>query len=205
MVSSKLLKTLYEAGLGHHLVLHRTADRVFLGSLHFEKGKMVIRDNGYLENIKPATLDPCFDNGTIGMVCKTDHYEWESLTFYGIEKMEIKTDLSKTRNAALVAAENQYGDKLINFAGSIYRGFQLLLENHFLPVILLQPILSKRSEIGLIVSDLRTIPMDIKKISSLNDEVTRTIEKYTLLDINDELKLSDADFEEMFGKFKTPP
>jgi hypothetical protein len=205
MVSAKLLKTLYEAGLGHHLVLHRTSDRVFLGSLKFEKGKMVIRDNGYLENIKPATLDPCFDNGTIGMICKSDQYEWESLTFYGIEKTSIKTDLSKTRNAALVAAENQYGDKLINFTGSIYRGFHLLLENHFLPVILLQAILSKRGEIGLVVADLRTIPMDIKKISTLNDDVMRTIEKYTLLDVNDELKISDNDFEEMFGKFRLPP
>jgi hypothetical protein len=204
MVNTKQLKILYEAGLGHHLVLHRTPERVFLGALKFDKSKLVIRDNGFLQNIKPATLDPCFENGTIGMVCKTEKYDWDSLTFYGIEKTEIKSDLSKTRNGALVAAENQYGDKLINFAGSIYRGFQLLLENHFLPVILLETIISKQGEIGLVVSDLRTIPMDIKKISTLNDEVMKTIEKHTTLDVNDDTDMSDSDFEEMFGKFTQP-
>jgi len=200
VVSSKLLKDLYEAGLGHHLVLHRTRERVFLGALKYEKGRLVIRDNGYMQNIKPATLDPCYDNGIIGMVCCSKKHEWESITYYGLEKTEIKQELSSTRNGALVAAENQYGDKLINFTGSIYRGFQLLLENHFLPVILLEAIVSRQGELGLMVCDLRTIPMDLKKISTLNDEVSRTIEKYTTLDIGD-VNMSTDDFEEMFGKY----
>ena len=39
-----------------------------------------------------------------------------------------KPDLDSTRGNNLIAAENEYGDCLIDFKGSIYRGFNLLLE-----------------------------------------------------------------------------
>jgi len=204
MSDSDLLGSLYKAGLGHHLVMHRTAERVYLGPLRYSKGRIVIKDNGYMKNLKPSTLDPCWDQGALGMVCISDQYEWESITFYGLDECDIKVDLSSTRSGALHAAENQYGDKLIDFAGSIYRGFQLLLEHHFLPIVLLQPMRSKRGETGLVVSDLRIAPLDIRTIRVLNDDVTKSIEKYVQLELGD-IAMSDDEFKEFFGKFTTTP
>jgi hypothetical protein len=201
MKNRRLLESLYKGGLGHHLVLYRTADRVYLGNLQYDRNRLVIKDTGHLSKIKPSTLDQCWNGGVIGMVCNTNTYAWESLTFYGLEECVIKPDLSKTRNGALVAAENQYGDRLIDFAGSIYRGFKLMMENYFLPVILLQTIQSRHGEAGLIVSDLRIVPMDLVLIRTLNDELTKIIEKYTLLDVND-VDISKADFDKMFARFK---
>jgi hypothetical protein len=200
MSTLKLITEMYMRGLGELLVLHRTKTHVFLGNLTFEKGRFIVRDKDYLADIKPAQLNPCWDNGTVGMVCHSGGHEWESLTFYGLDHCNLPVDLSSTRHGKLAAAENQYGDRLNNFIGSIYRGYQLLLDNHFLPVILLTPIKTKAGEQGLTISDLRASPMSITRIQTITDAVRKSVEKYLIHDVED-VEVSDEKFQEMFKKY----
>jgi len=193
---------MYMRGLGELLVLHRTKTHVFLGNLTFEKGRFIVRDRNYLPDIKPAQLSPCWDNGTVGIICNSSGHEWESLTFYGLEHCNLPVDLSSTRHGILAAAENQYGDKLNDFIGSIYRGYQLLLDNHFLPVVLLTPSKTKSGEHGLTISDLRASPLSIPRIQNITDAVRKSVEKYLIHDVED-VEISSEKFQEMFKKFLT--
>lgn len=191
---------MYMRGMGELLVLHRTEIQVFLGNLTLEKGRFIIRDKGYLVDIKPAQLNPCWDNGAVGLISNSSGHEWESLSFYGLEHCDLPIDLSSTRHGILAAAENQYGDKLNDFIGSIYRGYQLLLDNHFLPVLLLSPIKSKSGEQGLIISDLRATPMSIPTVQKITDAVRKSVEKYLIHDVED-VEISTEKFQEMFKKY----
>ncbi len=200
MSTLKLITEMYMRGLGELLVLHRTETTIFLGNLTFEKGRFIVRDKGYLPDIKPAQLSPCWDNGTVGMICNSSGHEWESLTFYGLDHCNLPVDLSSTRHGKLAAAENQYGDKLNDFIGSIYRGYQLLLDNHFLPVAMLNPISTKNGEKGLIIADLRAAPLSIPKIQTITYAVRQSVEKYLIHDVED-VEISDEKFQEMFKKY----
>ena len=191
---------MYMRGLGELLVLHRTEKQVFLGNLTFEKGRFIIRDKDFIPDINPGQLSPCWDNGSVGIICNSTSHEWESLTFYGLEHCNLPVDLSSTRHGILAAAENQYGDRLNDFVGSIYRGYQLLLENHFLPVILLTPLKTKAGEQGLTISDLRACPLSIPRIQMITDAVRKSVEKYLIHDVED-VEISDEKFQEMFKKF----
>lgn len=195
-----LITSMYLRGLGELLALHRTEDHIYLGNLALEKGRFIIRDQGYLLNFKPAQLAPCWDNGTVGMVSSTRGHEWESLTFYGLEHCNLPADLSSTRHGILAAAENQYGDKLNDFTGSIYRGYQLLLDNHFLPVVLLQAVNTKSGEQGMVISDLRAAPLSIPTIQNITDAVRKSVEKYLIHDVED-VEISEEKFRAMFQKY----
>ena len=191
---------LHRKGLGELLTLHRTPGQIFLGKMIYEKDRLIVRDMGFLADIKPAQLDPVWDSGTIGMITNSSRFEWASLTFFGLEKCALPVDLSSTRHGALTAAENQYGDRLINFVGSVHRGYHLMLENHFLPVVLLKSIKAKSGEPGLVVSDLRAAPLAISIIRQVNDVVRSAVEKYLSLDVED-VEVTSDQFAELFKGF----
>lgn len=191
---------MYLRGLGELLVLHRTEDHIYLGNLTLEKGRFIIRDKGFIMDFKPQQLSPCWDNGTVGMLSNSSGRDWESLTFYGLEHCNLPTDLSSTRHGILAAAENQYGDRLNDFSGSIYRGYQLLLDNHFLPVVLLQTVKTKSGETGLVISDLRASPLSIPTIQTITDAVRKSVEKYLMHDVED-VEISEEKFNSMFEKY----
>jgi hypothetical protein len=201
MVLKELIQNMFMQGVGQLLVLHITKESVLLGHVSYEKGKLMIRDRGLLgKELKPARLIPCWDYGLLGCLYSTDKYEWNSLTFCGLEQTDMPVDLSDTRQGALHAAENQYGENLINFTGSIYRGYQLMLENHYLPVVTLKPINTKTGEAGLAVCDLRAAPIDLAIIRKVNDIVRESIEKQLLLGVED-VQVNSEKFDEMFGDF----
>jgi hypothetical protein len=195
-----LLETLCNFGLGNYLILHKSSKHVFFGHLVFEKGNMGIHDTGLLNDLSPQLFAPVWDDGLIGMISQTDKHEWDSLTFYGTEECDVTPDLGATRNSALASAENEYGDNLINFTGTVYRGFELMLENSFLPVVLLKPIKSKSGDMGLVVADLRTAPMKIDLLIKLNEMVVKSIEKYRVLNVDD-VEMTTEDFENYFGAY----
>ena len=194
-----LINQMFMQGLGQLLVLHTTEERVFLGYVSFEKGKMMIRDRGLLEGVKPAQLAPCWDYGFLGCLYATDKNEWQSLTFCGLEHCDMPPNLSDTRQGAMFSAENQYGENLVNFIGSVYRGYQLMLDNHYLPVVTLNKIRTKTGETGFSVGDLRAAPIDLSTIRKVNDIVRESVEKQLLLEVED-IQVNDEKFEEMFGK-----
>jgi hypothetical protein len=198
MVLTELIHNMFMAGLGQLLVLHITKDSVFLGHVSYEKGKLMIRDRGFLNGVKPAQLAPCWDHGLLGCLYGTDKYEWNSLTFCGLEQTDMPVNLSDTRQGAMFAAENQYGENLVNFTGSVYRGYQLMLDNHYLPVVTLKLIKTKTGESGLAVGDLRAAPIDLSIIRNVNEIVRESIAKQLLLEVED-VQVNAEKFDEMFG------
>lgn len=200
MAVADTIRMLYARGLGELYVLHTKKDKPIIGQLYFEKGKLTLRDQGLLEGMTLNQLKPCWDSGLLGMVCSAKGQEWESMTFYGLEHCDLPQDLSKTRHGALVAAQNQYGESLINFVGSIYRGYQLMMEHHFLPVVLLKEIKSREGHVGLAISDLRAVPMSIAMIRKLNDIVYKSVEKQLTMEVDDTV-VDEKEFEQMFGDY----
>lgn len=109
-------------------------------------------------------------------------------------------DLSKTRHLALAAAENQYGDHLIDFMGSVYQGFQLMLENHFLPVVLVTQICIESGECGLAVTDLRAAPLPISIIQTVNNVVNESIKKHLTFAVDD-MQVMPEQFDRIFHDY----
>ncbi len=200
MEITELIHSLYKQGLGEHLILHLNKGKVILSNMAYEKGRIVFNKENYLLDFEPAQLKPCWENGTLGMVSQSLGHEWESLTFYGLEHCQLPADLTSTRHGALAATENQYGDSLIDFIGSAYRGFQLMLDSHYIPVILLKSIKNTSGEVGLIVTDLRMMPMEILLIQTIHDVVRKSVDSKITVDIDD-ANLNTAEFEGLFGAF----
>ena len=200
MVEKFIIEFLVKQGLSEHLVLQIVNGKSCLGHVMYDKNRLYLKDTGILADINPVYLKPCWENGIVGMITPSNKREWESLTFLGVEKCRIPIDLSATRHGVMGLVKNQYGDSLVTFEGSIYRGFNLLLENHFLPVILLHQIKSKASIDGLAVADLRIAPMPIKTILLINDLVSRVVEKTMTVGV-EEAMMDDVDFEKMFSGY----
>lgn len=200
MTPKNLIESLFRFGLGEYLVLHIDAGKTILGKIYYEKGKLLLKDDGLLAGYKPEFVRPCWEKGLIGMVCGPSNKEWESLTFYGLEKCDLPVDLESTRYGSLNAAQNQYGEKLVDFTGSVYRGFNLMLDNHFLPVILLQRVNAKSGEAGLAITDLRTVSMPISLIQKVHDIVREQVDQRRSFNVQD-TDLSLSDFQNIFGRY----
>lgn len=200
MTTTTIIKELFRVGLGEHLVLHAKDGKVILGKIVYDKGKLLLKDHNLLSNYQAEYLKPCWDKGLIGMVCSPKNKEWESLSFYGLDNCQLPIDLESTRHGWLMAAQNQYGDRLINFVGSVYRGFSLLLDNHFLPVILLQKTNSRSGETGLAVSDLRAASMPLNTIQEIHDTVREELDVRLSLNVED-TDIETHDFKKLFEQF----
>ncbi|HKK15694.1 MAG TPA: hypothetical protein VJ981_03240 [Gammaproteobacteria bacterium] len=200
MLLKDLIKSLFKQGLGELLVLHVMTKTVYLGHIAYEKGRLVIKDKGYLTGVKSTQLLPCWEEGILGVVCSSEGMEWDSITFCGRGQCNIPVDLSSTRQGAFMMAQNQNGENLLDFVGSVYRGYQLMLDNHYLPVVLLNQINTKSGETGLVVSDLRIAPIDLSIIRNVNNAVRESVERRTLLEVED-LEVGSGDFEKLFGKY----
>ena len=204
MTSKELILELFGKGLGELLVLHVRQDDVCMGCVVLEKGKLIVRDQGLLAGFKPAQFAPCMEDGILGMVAASRNQVWESLTFFGLNLCNIPLDLSRTRYGALTAAQDQYGDSLIEFVGSVYRGYQLMLDHHFLPVVLLKEIQSKEGLGGLAVCDLRIVPMDLSVIRRINDVVRKSVEKQLSLEVQD-VEVISEEFDKLFPAHVAEP
>jgi len=200
MAVADTIRRLFAQGLGELYVLHYKHDKPLMGQLYFEKGKLTLRDQGLLTGMTLSQLKPCWETGLIGMISGSKGKEWNSMTFYGLEYCDLPQDLGKTRHGALVAAQNQYGESLIDFVGSVYRGYQLMMEHHFLPVVVMQEVRSREGEIGLGVSDLRTVPMSISLIRKLNGIAYKSVERQLTMEVDDEA-IEASEFEQLFGTY----
>lgn len=200
MGSNEIIQNLFLRGLGQLLVLHVHEKRIYLGYISYEKGKLLIRDAGLLDGVEGFQLAPCWDYGLLGCLFYSDKYEWDSLSFCGLEHCKSPVNLSETRQGALWAAVNQYGENLIDFVGSVYRGYQLMLHSNYLPVITLRPMQTKIGSTGLAVGDLRTAPIDLSIISKVYEIVNSSVEKSLMLGLED-LDVNSDDFDKMFAQY----
>lgn len=200
MVAKFIIEYLVKQGLSEHLVLQIVNGKSCLGHIMYDKNRLFLKDTGILTDINPVYLKPCWENGVVGMITPSNKREWESLTFLGVENCKVPVDLSSTRHGVMGMVKNQYGESLVTYEGSIYRGFKLLLDNHFLPVILLHQIKSKSGIDGLAVADLRIAPMPIKTVLQVNDIVAKAVENKLSIGV-EEAVIDDQDFETMFSSY----
>jgi len=171
----KLFRDLFERGVGELLMIQQTVDRVLLGNLVMDKGALLLRDRGLMKGVSQASVAACWDIGVIGAVCDLKGNEWASLTFLGADHCKIPVDLSSTRNRLLKGITSTAGESVIVFKGSVYRGFQLLLDANLLPLVLPFPIETDEKVIGLAVCDFRFASVSIDIISTVNDLVRTSI------------------------------
>lgn len=202
MALMDIINSLYKKGLGELLMLHTKKGRLYLGRMLYEKERLVIKDQGFLSSLKSDELLQCWENGIIGAVCYSENQDWESLTFCGLEQCEVSSEdlLSKTGHSGLLAAENEYGEQIIDYFGSVYRGYQLLLSNHFLPVVLMTKIRTKKGGFGLAVSNLRAAPLSISIINDVHNVAMETVEKHLTLEVDD-VQIESEQFSTLFGDY----
>ena len=200
----ELMQSLFARGLGELLVLHVHGTDVLLGQVVLKKNRLMLSDARYLPGVRANDVAACWESGLLGMVSASDKFEWTSLTFHGLNQCRVKVDLSQTRGGRLAGARGPDGDELMDFVGSAYRGYRLMLDHHFLPVVLLQPLQAKDDEWGFSVVDLRMGSIDLAAVRIINDAVRRSIERHLEVDMVEENVLND-EFEELFSGFLPPP
>ena len=200
MVAKFIIESLVRQGLSEHLVLQIISGKACVGRILYDKNRLYLKDTGLVADINPINLKSCWENGIVGMITPSNKGHWESLTFLGVENCRIPVDLSTTRHGVMEMVKNQYGESLVTFEGSIYRGFKLLLDNHFLPVILLHQIKSKSGIDGLAVADLRIAPMPIKTIRLINDIVSKVVERKLTIEVEEAI-MDEHKFATMFGNY----
>lgn len=199
-VPIELLSELFTRGLGELIVMHASATQVLLGELVMEKGRLVLKDRGLMKDIQPRQVAACTETGVLGGLCHMPGCEWDSLTFLGTVRCAVPVDLISTRTGLLAATRNQYGESLIDFKGSVYRAFQVMLDNHFLPVPLLRRIETKLGPPALAVCDLRMASIPLSIVSTVHDLVRSSLAKHMTLDVAD-VDLENDEFSELFRTY----
>ena len=200
MVPKELLKDLFARGLGDLLILHVSNSTVLLGKVLFEKGKMILKDHSFVADVKPEQVAPCLESGVVGALCSMGDRSWESLTILGIDHCYINTNLSETRTNLLDLSRNQYGDSLLDFDGSVYRGFKLMLESNMIPVVVLDVVKTKLGINGLSVCDLRLTSAPLSTIHVAYEYQQRFVEKHLTVTVED-FEVESEEFNEMFGAY----
>ncbi len=195
-----LHRNLFDRGLGELLVMRNKDDALLLGNLVMDKDKLVFKDRGLLKDIPPARVAPCWDIGIVGAVCALRGNEWDSLTFLGADHCTIPIDLSATRHDLLRGIANRSNESAIVFKGSVYRGFQLLLDANLLPLVVPLPIDTDEGVTGLAVTDFRfaSVPIDI--VSKVNDLVRSSVERHLTLTVEDH-EIGEDEFEQLFSTY----
>lgn len=201
MVSQELISALYEHGLGELFILHAGKTYPLIGQVVSDKGRLILKDRGMLRGVSGAQVGPCWDIGIVGAVCYQEGHEWESLTFVGPDHCILQQDLSSTRVGLMQAARNEFNERLIDFVGSVYRGFQLMLDNYFLPVVLLNEVKLNDGGRGLAVSNLRMagIPFDV--MGELHERLHALMAPHQAFDVQD-VTLNEDEFAALFAGYK---
>ena len=200
MIPRDLLKNLFSRGLGDLLILHVSGSTVLLGNILFEKDKMTLKDHGFVKGVTPEQVAPCLESGAIGALCSLDDTEWESLSVLGIDHCEIHGDLSATRTNLLAHLRNQYGDTLMGFVGSVYRGFKLMLDSNLIPVVVLDEVETKNGISGLSVCDLRLASVPLSTIHIAYEYQKLFVERNLTVTVED-CEVDLEEFNELFGTY----
>lgn len=199
-----LLSVLYDLGLGDLPVLFSNQGKLMLGHLHREQDALVLRDAGLVRHMTPSDVEPCWDLGVIGAVCGLRDREWRALSFVGANRCRIPVDLSRTRHDLLRRVSNADGEQLVDFVGSVYRGYKIMLDGHLLPVVLPLAIETTEGAAGLAVCDFRFAAAPLDTMIKINDLVRAAIDRHLTLKLED-IELPDEEFNRLFGGFVGAP
>jgi hypothetical protein len=201
MVSKQLIETLFEFGLGELLLIHGHGSHPLLGQIVREKGRLVLKDRALLRDVVTAQIGPCYDIGIVGAVCQESGNEWETLTFVGPELCHLKQDLSSTRVNLMAASTNEFNERLLDFHGSVHRGFRLMLDNHFIPIVLMHEVMLKSGKQGLAVSNLRVAGVSFDVLGTVHERLNKIVEKNSDLDVQD-MTMDRSDFDSLFAQYR---
>ncbi len=201
MVKKALINEFFQFGLGNLLVMHCGDSSPILGQVVQDNGRLTLKDCKLLQNVSSVALGPCKNVGIVGAVCVEQGNEWEGLTFVGPEHCDLNLDLSATHVGRMTASINAFSERLIDFHGSVYRGFQLMFDNRYLPVVMIQEVVLKRGGTGLAVTNMRVAGVSIQVLSQVHEHLVKLMVHDTSFDVRD-MALDETDFESMFARFK---
>ena len=200
MILKDLLKNLCSRGLGDLLILHVSASTVLLGNIVFKKDKMILKDHGFAKGVTPEQVAPCLESGAIGALCSLDDRDVDSLSVLGIDHCHVHGDLSATRTNLLAHSRNQYGDTLMSFEGSVYRGFKLMLDSNLIPVVVLDMVEIKSGNSGLGIYDLRLASVPLSTIHFAYEHQKQFVERHLTVMVED-CDVDPEEFNALFGDY----
>ena len=169
-----LLESLFRHGLSELPVLYTRANGTYLGYMVYEKGHLAFKDSGLFSCSETLSTD--WQKYCIGMVCYREMLQWKSLSFYGLDYCDLGEELNPELMSSLTQVRNEFGDRLYDFVGSIYRAYKLLLANDFLPVVLLKQTASKNNHPGLVIGDLRATALPPELMQEVRELIIETLQ-----------------------------
>ena len=175
----ELIEILYRNGLCELPVYFTRANGAYLGNLIYEKNNLVLKDRGYLPESTLELNDVNLDDRILGMVCNRQSFKWESLTFFGLAYCNTSVEQDPELYKTLCQSKDKDNNRLYDFVGSIYRAYQALTKNDFLPVILLQRMSNLDGCEGLAVVDLKAAILTSDEYMNISQKLKNAVE-YTL-------------------------
>lgn len=179
----ELIETLFKHGLSELPVLYTRANGTYLGYMIYEKGHLAFMDSGIFNCTLPQTIE--WEKNAVGMVCYREMLTWKSLSFYGVDYCRIQETLNQDLKSSLMTVENEYGDRLYDFVGSIYRAYRLLLTNNFLPVVLLKQLYSTSDKCGLLIGNLHAAPLPEDVLIRVDGLLNHTLDRRMTLELSE--------------------
>lgn len=180
-----LVDVLFRQGLGELPVFYSRLNGAYLGNMVYERGRIYFKDKGMLGGMPEVAEVTDWDSHIVGTVCYRKLLKWESLSFYGIDYCELQSGPDAGTVARLKGMQNQYGDRLFDFIGSIYRAYHLMLDNGLLPVVLLRPVRIKGNGTGLTIADLQSTGIVTRMGDEIEREIRHAIEKHLTLNVEE--------------------
>jgi hypothetical protein len=195
-----LYESLFERGLGEFPMLRHRDGRVYVGFLVKDKSQLVFRDRGLCEELSASQVAPCWDLGIAGAIVDVRNQPWESLSFLGPDHCKIPVDLSSTRRRVMGRHVAGTGENVLSFFGSIYRGFETMLANELLPLVLPLTV-ETREGLGLAVTDFRFASVPMALLIKVHDLVRTAVDRQATLRV-EEVDVDDSEFASLFGRFR---
>lgn len=179
-----LVESLFRHGLGELPVFHQRVNGAFLGNMVYDKGQLFFKDRGILgdSGVDAETLD--WTENVLGMVCFKQLLQWESLTFYGLDYCGVDV-VNAEMHEALSEIKDRHGERLVDFVGSVYRAFHLLLDNGYLPVVLLREMSSRNGDTGLAIADLGALDLPDAMLERAVHAIRSAVQRQTLVTLTE--------------------
>ena len=194
-----LIELLYKNGLGDLLISHEIDGAPRLCNIAYDAGKLVLREQSYFKLNTGKGLSG-IRNEPLGVLTKAENEEWKGMTFLGISHCNFNIQSSMDYVKKIMTIENQYGDKLADFRGSIYRAYQLALDNDILPIVSMHTNRTKNGKYGMTVYNFPVEGCTTAERSNLFHVLRKAVEKKLTYSL-DELNLPDDSFANLFGKY----
>jgi len=181
-----LVDVLFKQGLGELPVFYTRLNGAYLGNMVYERGRIYFKDKGMLTGMQEVSEITDWNNRVVGSVCYRKLLKWESLSFYGIDYCELQSEPDPAFVVRLKEMQNQYGDRLFDFIGSIYRAYHLMLDSGLLPVVLLRPVKIKgNDEHGLTIADLKSTAVGMQMGDEIGRAIRHAVEKQLTLNVEE--------------------